>query len=328
MRAQPRLSIRGLSVQYDLGHRGAGRVHAASDLDLDIGAGQLVALLGESGCGKSALAAALLGLLPPTARITGSAHLGGPAGVDILSVSAAQFRADIAGRRMALVPPSAISRLTPFRTGHALLDETLRHLRTELRGRSAARRRARRETTADLAAAVELSPELLDRYPHQLSGGQAQRLALALALAGEPEVIIADEPTIGLDEELSRTTVAMLHDRAAHGTAVLLITHDIDAVRDHADVVAVMYAAQIVETGPATQVLSTPAHPYTQGLLAALPSGGLHPIAGTAPPLREVPSGCTFRPRCPHPQACHHPDGLRPVTTTTTDQPWLTRCGR
>ncbi|TDC94832.1 ABC transporter ATP-binding protein [Saccharopolyspora aridisoli] len=264
-------------------------VRAVSDAALRLRPGRVLALVGESGCGKSVLASALLGLLPGNAETRGHALLDD--GTDLLAAPEPVLAGRIRGRRVGLVPQSAGTHLTPVRTARAQLVETI----DSLRGPSGADELARR---------VGLNPADLDRYPHELSGGMAQRVALALALAGDPRIILADEPTTGLDRPLVHRTVDLLADAATDGRAVLLITHDLAAARRVATDVAVMYASRIVEAGPADEVLNDPWHPYTAGLLAALPEGGFEPIPGHPPSLTELDRiegewGCVYCQRCP-----------------------------
>ncbi|MEH1098048.1 ABC transporter ATP-binding protein [Micromonospora sp. CPCC 205561] len=309
------LEVDGLTVRFQL--RDAV-VQAVTDLRLTVHPGELLAVVGESGCGKSVLAHALLGLLPRNAAVTGHARLRPPAGepVDLIGSSERHLARAVRGRAVGLVPQSPATALTPVRTGRRLLEETLR-----------AHGRSRREApgAADRTAAeVGLDPADLDRYPHELSGGMAQRLATALALAPDPPLLLADEPTTGLDRPLVDHTLDLLRRRCDAGGAVLLITHDLAAARRVADTVAVMYASRIVEHRPTDELFGTPAHPYTAGLLDALPERAFRPIPGHPPMLTDLPAGCAFAPRCdratdvcrtpppPPPRApgraaCHHP---------------------
>ncbi|WP_235879052.1 ABC transporter ATP-binding protein [Saccharopolyspora karakumensis] len=281
------LTLHQLSVRFRL-PRGV-LVRAVSDAALRLRPGRVLALVGESGCGKSVLASALLGLLPGNAETRGHALLDD--GTDLLSAPETVLAGRVRGRRIGLVPQSASTHLTPVRTARAQLVETI----DALRGPSGADELARR---------VGLDPADLDRYPHELSGGMAQRVALALALAGDPRIILADEPTTGLDRPLVHRTVDLLADAATDSRAVLLITHDLAAARRVATDVAVMYASRIVEAGPADEVLGDPWHPYTAGLLAALPEGGFEPIPGHPPSLTELDRiegewGCVYCQRRP-----------------------------
>ncbi|GAA1657510.1 ABC transporter ATP-binding protein [Actinoplanes couchii] len=294
------LHTEGLSVRFRL--RDAV-VQAVTDLHLRVRAGELLAVVGESGCGKSVLAHALLGLLPANAEVSGHATVDG---TDLLHSGEKVLARQIRGRKIGLIPQSPATALTAVRTGRTLLAETLRA-------------HDRDPKTADrVAADAGFDPADLDRYPFQLSGGMAQRLVTALALATDPPLLIADEPTTGLDRPLVDHTLDLLRRRCDNGGAVLLITHDLAAAERVADTVAVMYASRIVEHRPATGVFTEPAHPYTAALLKALPDREFRPIPGHPPMLTALPPGCAFAPRCPRadttcatpptgPVACHHP---------------------
>ncbi|MCZ2815605.1 ABC transporter ATP-binding protein [Modestobacter sp. VKM Ac-2984] len=311
----PALTVSDLSVRFPTGQRasrGAGSaVHAATDVSFALRPGRVLALVGESGCGKSVLAAALLRLLPADAVVTGRALLStdGPA-VDLLTAPGRVLRRTVRGRRVALVPQSAATALTPVRTVRAQLEETVGELTPGV---------DRRQRADELAIRVGLAPADLDRHPHELSGGMAQRVVTALALAGDPEVVLADEPTAGLDRPLVDRTLRLLREVADAGCAVLLITHDLGALQRSpglVDDLAVMYASRLVETGPAGAVLAAPAHDYTRALLGALPAGGLVPIPGSPPALTDLPPGCAWHARRPDSGPCDgggtvHVDGLR-----------------
>ncbi|MEU7016163.1 ABC transporter ATP-binding protein [Streptomyces sp. NPDC046385] len=306
------LSVRGLTVRFRL--RGGRSVAAVTDADFDLAAGECLALVGESGCGKSVLASALLGLLPGNAETAGSALLDG---TDLLTADERTLARTVRGRRIGLVPQSPAAHLTPVRTVRAHLEETVRALTgTPRRGRRAA---------AEAAAARAAFPAAhLDRYPHELSGGLAQRAATALALIGDAPLLLADEPTTGLDRELVDRTADELRRHADDGKALLLITHDLAAARRVADRVAVMYAGRIVELTSAARFFGAPGprHPYARGLLDALPERQFTPIPGLPPELSDLPEGCAFAPRCARATAacavrpdllagtaCHHPWG-------------------
>jgi peptide/nickel transport system ATP-binding protein len=290
----PVLDVRGLSVRFLLGRGGRrGIVRAVTEVDLALRPGRVLVLAGESGCGKSVLAAALLGLLPANAQVRGSAVLScpGTARLDLLAAPERELAGRVRGRIVGLVPQSAAGHLTPVRTAGAQLTEAVRALRPDADPGGMVR---------DLAGRVGLPVGALDRYPHELSGGMAQRVGVALALAGDPAVVLADEPTTGLDRPLVDRTVDLLARLAAEeDRAVLLITHDLRAARRVATDVAVMYASRLVEVGPAEAVFGDPWHPYTAGLLGALPGGGFRPVPGHPPELTALPAGCGFRPRCP-----------------------------
>ncbi|MCX2180690.1 ABC transporter ATP-binding protein [Streptomyces sp. SKN60] len=306
------LSVRGLTVRFRL--RGGREVAAVTDADFDLAAGECLALVGESGCGKSVLASALLGLLPGNAETSGSALLDG---TDLLAADEKTLARTVRGRRIGLVPQSPAAHLTPVRTVRAHLEETVRALTGTRRGE----RRAAAEAAAERAA---FPAGHLDRHPHELSGGLAQRAATALALIGDAPLLLADEPTTGLDRALVDRTADELRRHADRGKALLLITHDLAAARRVADQVAVMYAGRIVELAPAARFFGAPGprHPYARGLLDALPEREFTPIPGFPPELSDLPAGCAFAPRCARATeacaarpafragvACHHPHG-------------------
>ncbi|MFD3520068.1 ABC transporter ATP-binding protein [Streptomyces sp. NPDC058653] len=293
--AAPVLSVRGLGVRFRM--RGGRHIAAVTDATFDLAAGECLALVGESGCGKSVLASALLGLLPANARTTGSAVLrgAGPAGaVDLLTADERTLARTVRGRRVGLVPQSPAAHLTPVRTVRSQLAEVLREV-TGVRGPALPRAV---EAAAERAA---YPADHLDRYPHELSGGLAQRAATALALIGDAPLLLADEPTTGLDRELVDRTADELRRHTDDGRALLMITHDLAAAERIADRVAVMYAGRIVELGPAEGFFGPagPRHPYARGLLDALPERGFTAIPGMPPELGDLPDGCAFADRCP-----------------------------
>ncbi|MGO4748154.1 ABC transporter ATP-binding protein [Streptomyces sp. 2MCAF27] len=308
----PVLSVRGLSVRF-LMPKGR-RVAAVTDARFDVAAGECLALIGESGCGKSVLASALLGLLPANAQTAGEARLGD---LDLLAADERTLARTVRGRRIGLVPQSPAAHLTPVRTIRSQLEETVAAL-TGVRGRTAVR--AATEATAERAA---FPVDHLDRHPHELSGGLAQRAATALALVGNASLLLADEPTTGLDRDLVEHTVDELRRHIDDADrALLMITHDLSAAERIADRVAVMYAGRIVEITDATAFFGTPGprHPYSHGLLQALPDRAFTPIPGMPPELGALPDGCAFAARCDRATgacatpprmtdavACHHP---------------------
>ncbi|MDT9685134.1 ABC transporter ATP-binding protein [Streptomyces sp. TRM76323] len=304
------LSVREMSVRFRM--RGDRHIAAVSGVSFDLAAGECLALVGESGCGKSVLASALLGLLPGNAQTAGTAVIDG---VDLLTADERTLTRTVRGRRVGLVPQSPAAHLTPVRTVRAQLEETLR----ELVGTPRAELRAAAVAAAERAS---FPAGLLDHHPHELSGGQAQRAATALALVGDAPLLLADEPTTGLDRDLVERTVDELRRHADEGRALLLITHDLAAAARIADRVAVMYAGRIVEVAAADRFFGAagPRHPYARGLLAALPERDFTPIPGMPPELGALPDGCAFAARCDHrtdacrtlPRltdgvACHHP---------------------
>jgi peptide/nickel transport system ATP-binding protein len=310
----PVLDIRGLSIAY----RGAaGDVAAVRGVDLALHPGTIVGLAGESGCGKSTLAYGAVRLLRPPAVITaGSVTYRGrrsPAAVDVLAASARELRS-LRWREIAIVFQSAMNALNPvLRIGDQLLDALQAHIRL-----SADQARARAEAMIEM---VGIPKARLRSYPHELSGGMRQRVMIAMALAVEPEVVIMDEPTTGLDVVVQREILReVLELKERLGFSVLFITHDLSLLLETADEVAIMYAGQLVEYGATDQIRTRPTHPYTQGLLGSFPSlrgprRKLSGIPGSPPDLRGPLHGCQFVPRCAFAtSACHEIDmRLRPV---------------
>ncbi|MFF0191754.1 ABC transporter ATP-binding protein [Streptomyces anulatus] len=290
----PVLAVENLSVRFRM--RGGRDIAAVTDARFSVAPGECLALVGESGCGKSVLASALLGLLPANAETTGSAVLGGD--TDLLTADERTLARTVRGRRIGLVPQSPAAHLTPVRTVRAQVEESLREL-TGVRGSALGK-------AALVAAARASFPEgHLDRYPHELSGGLAQRAATALALIGDAPLLLADEPTTGLDRDLVERTVDELRRHTDEGRALLIITHDLAAAERIADRVAVMYAGRIVEIADAVPFFGAPGprHPYARGLLDALPERDFAPIPGMPPELGALPDGCAFAARCAYADA-------------------------
>ena len=283
MRKQEKLlEINNLTVRIPL--RGGDIVHAASNIDVTVHRGEVVAIVGESGCGKSIIASSVVGSLPPHAVTSGRVQYYYPDGrsVDILArrprtAKLAATDSELAGRRIALVPQSAATFLTPVRTVGSQLTETIAVLGSA-------------HSVEELLARVQLDADVAAKYPHELSGGMAQRAAVAFALAGDPDLVIADEPTAALDPDLTIALLTMLREIADAGAGVMLITHDISELRDSgiADRIAVMYASRFEETGAARQVLEAPTSPYMRDLLAALPENGMHSMPGAIPSLTNL----------------------------------------
>ncbi|WP_214324438.1 ABC transporter ATP-binding protein [Nonomuraea sediminis] len=268
------LTLRELTVRYG-GHAALDRV------DLEVADGEVVALVGESGCGKTSLARALLGLLPATAEVSGSAVLDGE------ELAGRTGWGGVRGRRIAILPQGAMSGLSPVHRIGAQVEEML-----ALHGGSAA--------PGDLLERVGLKAAMLGSFPHELSGGQRQRVAIALALAGEPRLLVADEPTTGLDALTQRQVLALL---ASLDIGMLVVSHDLSGLLPYADRVAVMYAGRLAEVRQARELRGESAHPYTLGLLTATPVADRAvewgSIPGAAPALGHGLSGCAFAPRCP-----------------------------
>jgi peptide/nickel transport system ATP-binding protein len=275
-----------------------GRLAALRGVSFSLARGATLGLVGESGCGKSLTALALMGLLPDGARVTGSIRFDGRELTTLDDTALGALRGD----RLGMVFQEPMTALNPVHTVGAQIAESLR-LHRGL-DRATARAEALR-----LLERVQLprARERLDAYPHQLSGGQRQRVVIAIALACGPDLLIADEPTTALDATLQREVLDLLDElRRETGMALLLISHNLDVMAAHVARLAVMYAGRIVESGPTREVFERRAHPYTRGLFAARPTLGLArgtrlaTIAGRVPALHEMPAGCAFAARCAH----------------------------
>jgi peptide/nickel transport system ATP-binding protein len=304
----PLLEVEGLSVTY-LTRR--GEVRAVDDVSLTLHRGEILGLVGESGCGKTSLALALIRLLPPLGRlVSGRVLLDGK---DLAPLSDAAMRR-YRWTDIAMVFQGASSAWNPVQTIERQIEEAMR-----AHGRAPARRQAR-ETIGGMLEQVGLPADTLHRYPHELSTGMLQRAALAMALSCEPRLLIADEPTTAIDVISQNILLQQLERvRDELGTTILYISHDVGAVAEISDRMALMYAGRIAEVGPTAQLFSRPRHPYTAALLDAVPSihGPLRPLTGLdgePPDLLAPPAGCRFRPRCPLAgPACTEQPPLEPV---------------
>ena len=289
----PLLDVENLRVQVPV--RG-GAVTVVDGVDYDVAESEVFGVAGESGSGKTMSVLALIGLLPSGATATGTARF---RGLDLLALRGRALR-EIRGGGIGMVFQDPMTSLHPMLSIGQQIEEPIRqHLRA---GKAAARKRA-----AELLDSVRLpDPErALRAFPHQFSGGMRQRVAIAIALAGEPELLIADEPTTALDVTVQAGIIRLLDTlRRERGLSVVLITHDLGVMSAIADRVAVFYAGRVVETGPRDDLVQRPRHPYTRALLDALPHPELPadhplvPIAGAPPSPAEVPPGCAFNPRC------------------------------
>ena len=286
------LSVRDFQVHY--ASRG-GMVRAVDGVDLEVPAGSIVGLVGESGCGKSTLGRALMGVLPEAARVAGGSVVF--EGRELVG-AAERVRRDVRWRRMSFIPQTAMNALDPVLRLRVQMLEVLMERGGFRRGEALAR-------AEGLFRQVGLDPGRLGDYPHQFSGGMRQRASIALALALEPALVIADEPVTALDVIVQRQVLDVMRDLQARlGIAMILVTHDMAVVAYACDRVAVMYAGRIVETGLAADVLERPRHPYTMGLTHAFPdvhggTGELVPIEGSPPVLIDPQPGCRFAARCP-----------------------------
>ncbi len=289
------LEVRDLVVRF---RTADGTIHAVNGVSFELEAGERLGLVGESGCGKSVTNLAIIRLLPrPAGRIEGGAVVF--AGQDLLALREEEVR-EIRGRDIAMIFQDPMTSLNPVLTIEEQLVETIVAHRPV--GRDEARQRA-----IELLRMVGIpKPESrLRSYPHQFSGGMRQRVMIAMALALEPQILIADEPTTALDVTIQAQVLELLRRLTEeHGTALILITHDLGVVAGMTDRVAVMYAGFIVETASTSELFARPAHPYTVGLLHSIPrvderdGEELIPIEGRPPDMRELPPGCPFAPRC------------------------------
>ena len=299
---EPLLEVDNLQVEFPLRH---GTLRAVNGISFAIAPGEVLGVVGESGAGKSLTGAAVIGLIDPPGRIAGGEIRLGGRRIDNLPYEAMR---KIRGREIGAVFQDPLTSLNPLYTIGRQLVETIRtHLPL---------------SAADaLARAISLLEEVgipgaarrIDHYPHQFSGGMRQRVVIALALAAKPRLIIADEPTTALDVSIQAQIIQLLKRLCReHGTAVMLVTHDMGVIAETADRVAVMYAGRIVEIGPVDEVIHRPAHPYTVGLMGSIPSivderTRLAQIDGTMPRLDSIPGGCAFHPRCPRAiERCRH----------------------
>ncbi|MDZ4264151.1 MAG: ABC transporter ATP-binding protein [Mycobacterium sp.] len=296
--AAPVLEVDGLSVEV---RTITGTLRAVNEVSFQARRGETLALLGESGCGKSMTATALVGLLEPVADIVGGqARITGDAGTVDLLTADRKKRREMAGTQLAIVFQDALTALNPLYTVGTQLAEPFR-IHQGMSAKDAKRKAVELMTRVGIP-----QPETrLNSYPHQFSGGMRQRLLIAMAVALNPSVLIADEPTTALDVTVQAQIMALLRDlRTEYHMAVVLITHDLALVAEEADRVAVMYAGNIVETGTVAEVFTDPKHPYTKGLLNSVPvnarrGDGLKSIGGSPPDLHSIPEGCVYQARCP-----------------------------
>lgn len=293
-----------------------GTLRALDDVSFDIAPGEILGVVGESGAGKSLTGASIIGLLEPPGRIAGGEIRLHGERIDNLRPDAMR---KIRGRQIGAIFQDPLTSLNPlYSVGRQLIETITTHLPVS---QSEARQRAIKLLKDTGIPAAE---QRIDHYPHQFSGGMRQRVVIALALAAEPQLIVADEPTTALDVSIQAQIITLLkticRDR---GAAVMLITHDMGVIAETCDRVAVMYAGRVAEIGPVHEVINHPAHPYTRGLMGCIPDMGvdrerLHQIDGAMPRLNAIPRGCAFNPRCDRSfERCHdqRPD-LMPAGAT------------
>ncbi|ODT36777.1 MAG: methionine ABC transporter ATP-binding protein [Lautropia sp. SCN 70-15] len=287
------LEVRNLRVEFPTRR---GTLLALDDISFSIAPGEVLGVVGESGAGKSLTGAAIIGLLEPPGRIAGGEIL--LSGRRIDNLSPAEMR-KVRGREIGAIFQDPLTSLNPLYTvGRQLVETIQTHLPL-----TAAQARTR---AIDLlkSTGIPAAEARIDHYPHQFSGGMRQRVVIALALAAEPKLVVADEPTTALDVSIQAQIITLLKSLCReHGTAVMLVTHDMGVIAETADRVAVMYAGRIAEIGPVADVIHRPKHPYTIGLMGSIPSIGeekarLAQIDGAMPRLNAIPPGCAFNPRC------------------------------
>jgi len=293
--AQPLLQVRDLRIEIPTRKK---VLTAIDGVSFDVADGEILGVVGESGAGKSLTGAAIIGLLDPPLRIAGGEII--LEGQRIDNLSYARMRR-IRGKKIGAIFQDPLTSLNPlFTVGRQLVETILTHV--DITPTKA------RERAIELLREVGIpaAERRVDSYPHQFSGGMRQRVVIALALCANPRLIIADEPTTALDVSIQAQILALLKRLTReHGTAVMLVTHDMGVIAETANRVAVMYAGRIAEIGPVREVVKHPRHPYTRGLMGAIPAMGhdveqLNQIDGSMPRLDSIPPGCAFNPRCPH----------------------------
>jgi peptide/nickel transport system ATP-binding protein len=288
------LEVKNLRVEFPTRR---GTLLAIDDISFSIEPGEILGVVGESGAGKSLTGASIIGLLEPPGRIAGGQILLDGQRIDNLPYEAMR---KIRGRQIGAIFQDPLTSLNPLYTiGRQLTETILTHLPVS---EAEARTRAiklLKET------GIQGAEQRIDQYPHQFSGGMRQRVVIALALAAEPKLIVADEPTTALDVSIQAQIISLLKRLCKdHGAAVMLVTHDMGVIAETCDRVAVMYAGRIAEVGPVAEVINRPAHPYTIGLMGSIPAmdedrENLAQIDGAMPRLTSIPKGCAFNPRCP-----------------------------
>ena len=288
------LEVQNLVVEFPSRH---GTLRALDDISFSIAPGEILGVVGESGAGKSLTGASIIGLLEPPGRIASGQILLEGQRIDNLDHDAMRR---IRGRRIGAIFQDPLTSLNPlYSVGRQLIETIQTHLPVDA---AEARKRA---IGLLQDTGIPAAEQRIDHYPHQFSGGMRQRVVIALALAAEPKLIVADEPTTALDVSIQAQIISLLKRVCRqHGAAVVLITHDMGVIAETCDRVAVMYAGRIAEIGPVHEVINHPAHPYSEGLMAAIPDitmdrDMLNQIDGSMPRLNAIPPGCAFNPRCP-----------------------------
>lgn len=291
----PLLEIDSLKMHYEIEDK--GWVKAVDDVTLRLERGQSLALAGESGCGKTSLANSIIRLLPPNGK-----YFGGKVildGENVLDIPDDAFRKKVRWKKISLIPQGAMNALNPvIKVGDQIIEAIMLHEKvTEDQAK---------ERVEAIFEVVGIDPSRAEHYTHEFSGGMRQRAMIAMALVCEPEIVIADEPTTALDVIVQAQVFKLLKDlQDKFNLSLILISHDVSIIAELCDTVAIMYAGKIVEYGSAVDIYSDPQHPYTRGLLAAVPKikgtrKRLESIRGVPPDLLEPPNGCRFHPRCPY----------------------------
>lgn len=285
------LEIRDLSIEFPAGE---DSVKAVSKVSFEVREGETFGIIGESGSGKSVIGLALLRLLPANAKVEGTVFFQGQ---DLFSLKPSELR-KIRGKRISLMPQNPAGALNPVLKNGVQVEEVFE-------GNRAEKKEGMKKALKLMKQLFLRDPErLCNLYPHQLSGGMRQRLLACMSLSFEPELLIADEPTKGLDPEAKEGAVELFTKiKKEYGKTMLLITHDLDLALEVCDRIAVMYAGEIVELDEASKVLGTPLHPYTKGLIRAQPRNGLVPLSGQTPSRIKLPEGCFFHERCRYSRA-------------------------
>ncbi len=285
------LDVRDLRVYY---YTYAGVVKAVEGVSFQLRKGETLGLAGESGCGKSTLGFSLMNLVPPPGRIAGGSIF--LDGMDIAKMSEEELRRKVRWKKISMVFQGAMNALTPvYKIGDQLAEPLMVHKGLE--------KNEAIEEAKKILPKVGLDPEIVNRYPHELSGGMKQRVMIAMALVLRPEVVIADEPTTALDVIVQAQILNLLKSlKKEFNISLILISHDLSIMAEVVERLAIMYAGKMVEIGSSDELFADPKHPYTQGLLKSIPKlteKGLHYIPGTPPDLRNPPQGCRFADRCP-----------------------------
>ncbi|MDP2063605.1 MAG: ABC transporter ATP-binding protein [Phaeovulum sp.] len=318
------LEVRGLRTVF---HTRAGEVWAVDGVDVEVRRGECLGIVGESGSGKSVTFASVMGLVRSPGRVAEGQILFD--GRDLRALTPREMRA-VRGKEIAMTMQDALTALNPALTVAEQISEALEAHDETLPTRGRARRAAIRAKSVEMLGLVGIpsAESRLRQYPHEFSGGMRQRIMIAIALACRPKLLIADEPTTALDVTIQAQVLELITEiRGRLGMSVVLITHDLGVVAEHCDRVMVMYAGQVVESGPTAEVIAHPRHPYTRGLLASIPRPGLRgqpirPIEGQVPDLIGMPPQCRFYSRCPvRREAC-----LAPVAMRAAGEGRMARC--